>query len=467
MNKDLGIVILAAGEGTRMKSSVPKVLFSICGKSIIEHVIQTALDLSANRVYVVVGHKKEEVKNKVLGSFSREQQKKIVFVVQEKQLGSGHAVLQVKDVIDRSISKLLVLSGDVPLITEETLKKLLLKQQTSGVDCCVLSVEVENPFSYGRIVRDKNDKFVDIVEEKDANFCQRQIKEVNSGIYVFKLPSLWESLKKVKPENKKKEYYLTDVVRYSNTKDTLTIKDEIEVKGINTRYDLAGVEEIVRKRLLKKFMLEGVSVVMPESVYVDYYTKIGVDSVIYPGCVITSSVIGENCFIGPYSEIKNSYIDDGTKVIFSYIEGSKIGKNCKIGPYSRIRPTTNLIENVSVGNFVEVKNSVIKNGSKINHLSYVGDAEIEERVNVGAGTITCNYDGIKKYNTFIGKDSFIGSNTNLIAPIKVGNNVVIAAGSTVSKDVLPYTLVIERSQEIHKHKHRIVKKLYNKKISLG
>ncbi len=459
MNK-IGCIILAAGEGTRMKSEIPKMLFTICGKTIIEHILDTVLRLNLDKIYFVVGHKKEQIIEKIKTCLPKTQQSKIIFVTQHKQLGSGDAVLQVKKFVDKKINSLLVLSGDVPLITKNTLLKFIAHHNKTNTESCVLTVEIKNPFSYGRIVRDSLGRFSAIVEEKDATENQRNIKEVNSGIYIFKLPSLWESLKKVKPENQKKEYYLTDVIKYCETKTTFLCENEIEVKGINTRADLSEVEDIVREKLLNNLMLNGVSVYMPKTVYIDYFTRISKETIVYPGSILTKSVIKENCVIGPYSVIENSSVGSNTKIIFSFVSNSKIGKNCNIGPYGRIRPGVNLFNDVSVGNFVELKNSIVKNKSKINHLSYIGDTEIGREVNIGAGVITCNYDGRQKHRTFIGDKSFIGSNANLVAPIKIGNNVVVAAGSTLSKDVKPFTLAIERSVEIHKNKSSTIKNMY-------
>jgi bifunctional UDP-N-acetylglucosamine pyrophosphorylase/glucosamine-1-phosphate N-acetyltransferase len=333
-------------------------------------------------------------------------------------------------------------------------------QQKYNVDSCVLSVEMPNPYSYGRIVRDSFGRFEKIVEEKDASEQEKSINEINSGIYVFKLPVLWQNLKKILPDNKKQEYYLTDVIKYSATKTTYNSKNYLELKGINTRADLAEVENIVREKLLYNLMLGGVSIYLPQTVYVDYFTKIGQDSIIYPNTILTRTVVKEGCVLGPCSVIENSFIDKGTKIIYSYVSNTRIGKNCRIGPYGRIRPETKILDNVTIGNFVEIKNSVLKRASKINHLSYIGDTELSEEVNIGAGTITCNYDGKKKHRTFIGKKSFIGSNSNLIAPLRIGNNVVVAAGSTISKDVPSHTLAIERSNEVHKKNHRIIRELY-------
>lgn len=459
----LACVILAAGEGTRMKSDCPKVLFDICGKSMIDFVIEQAGKLNKiEKIYVVVGYKSNLVKQHILNSefLNNKIKQKIVFVEQEEQLGSGDAVAKVKRDINKNIKNLLVLSGDVPLISFETLKDLVDAHLNSNVECSVLSVMMDNPYGYGRIVRDISKKFIDIVEETEANENQKSIKEVNSGIYVFKLPNLWSALSKVKPNNKKNEYFLTDVVKFLSSKQTVLCKNSQEVKGINTRKDLAEIEEVVRKRILEKFMLDGVTIRIPQSVYIDFKSKIENDTEILPGSVIINSHISKGCVIGPYSMIISSVIRQNTEVIYSHVAHSKIGEGCRIGPFSRIRPETDIEDNVRIGNFVEIKNSVIKNNTKINHLSYIGDTTLSENVNIGAGTITCNFDGIRKYKTFVGKNVFVGSNVNLVAPIKIGDNVVIAAGSTITKDVPSNTLVIARAEEIQKPEHRIVKKLF-------
>lgn len=464
MNKTykIGCVILAAGEGTRMKSSLPKVLFDVCGKTIIEHVIESVSKLDyLYRIYIVIGHKSEEVKQILISSHIYNKVKnKIIFVEQKKLLGSGDAVKQVQKHVDKNIKHLLVLSGDVPLISDSTLDELVNTHLTSGVDCTILSCIMDNPYGYGRIVRDLSKNVTEIVEEIDATEKQRSIKEVNAGIYVFKLPQLWQALAKIKPDNKKNEYYLTDTIKFVDTKNAVVCKNPHEVKGVNNRKDLYEITEIVRKKIIEQFMINGVSVIMPDTIFIDYYTEIGSDTTVLPGSIITKSKIGSNCKIGPYTILENVEVDSDTEIVYSYVQSANIGKNCKIGPLSRIRPQTKIFDNVSIGNFVEIKNSTIYNNTKINHLSYVGDAVVNEYVNIGAGSITCNFDGIKKHRTVIGKKVFIGSNVNLIAPINIGDNVVIAAGSTVTKDVPSNTFVIARAKEVHKINHRIVKRLF-------
>ncbi|MCS7227591.1 MAG: bifunctional UDP-N-acetylglucosamine diphosphorylase/glucosamine-1-phosphate N-acetyltransferase GlmU [Endomicrobia bacterium] len=462
MRCNIGCVILAAGEGTRMLSELPKVLFDICGRAMIEYVVDTAglLD-KIGKIYIVVGYKSELVKKHLLSSKLPDKIKnKIVFVHQKKQLGSGHAVKQVQKYVDKNIQHLLILSGDVPLVSVETLNNLIETHLKTKVDCSVLSVLMENPYGYGRIIRDISKKFVAIKEEVDATNIEKSIKEVNSGIYMFKLPNLWYALKKVIPDNKKREYYLTDAVKYIEQKQTVICKNSYEVKGVNNRKELNEIIEIVRNKIIEKLLLNGVSIMLPQTVYIDWNTKIGVDTKIFQGCTIINSEIGKNCVIGPYTILDTASVGNNTSIIFSHITHANIGSFCTVGPFSRMRPKTRVDDNVSIGNFVELKNTTVYKGVKINHLSYIGDTTLDENVNIGAGTITCNYDGIKKHKTFIGKNTFIGSNVNLVAPIKIGNNVVIAAGSTVTENVPSDTLVIARAKEVHKRGHRIVKKIF-------
>ncbi len=463
MNKTV-CAILAAGEGTRMKSSLPKVLFDICGKTMIEHILETvSCSELFNKVYIIVGYKADLVKQKILNSpVGKRLKDKLVFVLQQNQLGTADAVKKLKKFIPKSINYLVVLSGDVPLITNTTLKKLVDNHIREKVDCTVASFVTDNPLGYGRILRDSLNQFIDIVEELDATESQKTVKEVNAGVYVFSLPQLWSAISKVKPNNKKSEYYLTDTVKYFRYKQAIQFADQNEFKGVNSRDELIEVVEIVRQRIIKNLMDNGVTILLPQTVYIDCNTKIAADTKILQGCTIINSEIGKNCVIGPYSFVDSSSIGNNVNIIYSHISSAKIGDNCSIGPFSRIRPETELKNNVSIGNFVELKKSIIYDGTKINHLSYVGDSTVLEDVNIGAGTITCNYDGIKKHKTYIGKRVFIGSNVNLIAPINVGDNVVIAAGSTVTKDIPANTFVIARAKEVQKPNHRIVKRLLAK-----
>lgn len=461
-NSNIGCVILAAGEGTRMKSQMPKVLFDICGKPMIGHLLCTVGKVKKfTKFYIVVGYKAEEVKQKILSLDETKKIKdKLEFVYQKEQKGSGDALLKVKGYLSKEIKHLVVLSADVPLISEKTLNMLVEHHLRQKVDCSVLSVVLENPYGYGRIVRDISKKFVGIVEELDADESQKRIKEVNTGIYVFNVEPLWKALEKIKPNNKKKEYYLTDVVKYISSKDALVCSNPQEVKGINTRRDLIEAIEIVRKKIIEDLLLSGVTVHLPETVYIDINTKIAQDTEIFPGCVVQNSEIGENCKIGPFSFLSNTKVAKDTQILYSYLTDVEIGSNCRIGPFSKIINNTKIYDNVIIGNFAEITRSIISSYVKIKHHSYIGDTEIKERVNIGAGTITCNYDGIKKSKTYIGENTFVGSNVNLVAPIRIGKNVMIAAGSTITEDIPDNTLAIARSKQTIKPQHRIIKMLF-------
>jgi bifunctional UDP-N-acetylglucosamine pyrophosphorylase/glucosamine-1-phosphate N-acetyltransferase len=446
--KKLAVVILAAGEGTRMKSSVPKVLHKLGGKPIIKWVLYSVRSLSPEIIYVVVGHGSEKVTEALSGE-------NIKFVEQTKQLGSGHALRQAEKALKNFRGNVLVLSGDVPLVHSETLKALVNIHNHENNSATVLSAIFDNPHSYGRICRSETGQVTSIVEEKDASEYVRKIKEINSGIYCFSSPLIWEVLKDIKPENVKKEYYLTDAILILNNLgkkvgSSPNAKKE-EMLGVNTRADLAVAELLAKKKIMQHHMLNGVTIVDPQNTYINLEVKIGQDTTIHPGSIIEGkTVIGKNCQIGPFSVIKDTEIHDGTSIINSHVYSSKIESNCKIGPFSHIRPESHIKEGAKVGNFSETKKSVIGIGSKVNHLSYIGDSILGRDVNVGAGTITCNYDGVRKNVTVIGDNSFVGSNVNFVAPIKIGKKTVIGAGSTLTEDVPDGALAIARARQINK-----------------
>ncbi|MEA5000612.1 MAG: bifunctional UDP-N-acetylglucosamine diphosphorylase/glucosamine-1-phosphate N-acetyltransferase GlmU [Endomicrobiaceae bacterium] len=451
MNNVYG-VILGAGEGTRMKSCLPKVLHKVAGKELISHVIGCLNHVKMQKLFVVIGNGSELVSKHL-----EELNKKINIapVLQEKRLGSGHALLQVKKYAAGLKGHLIVMCGDTPLVKQTTIKQLLRYHIKNKNFATVLSGIAENPYGYGRIVRNSSGNVSCIVEEKSADAEQKLIKEINSGIYCFDLQALWQALSKVKNNNSKKEYYLTDVISILNKSgyktDAVSLTTEEEILGINDRKQLAYAEKILRNRKLEELMAGGVTVTDPSSTYIDNDVIIGQDTVIKPNTLIEGKVkIGKNCIIGPNTCISDSLIGDNTAVLYSYVEKADIRNNIKIGPFSHIRPGTVLKDNVKVGNFSEVKKSVIDQGSKINHLSYIGDAAIGKGVNIGAGTITCNYDGTKKYRTIIHDDVFVGSNVNLVAPVKIGKKVLIAAGSTITENVLPNKLTIARARQIIK-----------------
>jgi len=413
----------------------------------LSYVIQAAGEAGVNRNIVIVGHEAETVRQ-TIGTGAE-------WATQPEQLGTGHAVMQAERLLSGFTGSVLVLCGDTPLITAETLALLMKSHLESGNAATVLTAVIDDPSGYGRIVRDDRGQVSKIVEHKDASADQLSIREINTGIYCFAGDKLFDSLKKINPANAQGEYYLTDVLaelaNHGEQAGAVQAPDPAETMGINDRVQLAEAEKAVRRRTLDRFMREGVTIIDPQNTYIDSEVIIGPDSVVFPGTIIEGGCrLGDNCRIGPYSHLTSVEAGDGVAVQNSVIVESTIGNNVTVGPFSYIRPGTVLEDGVKVGDFVEIKKSIIGAGSKVPHLSYVGDAQVGERVNIGAGTITCNYDGVNKWQTVIGDDAFIGSNTNLVAPVKVGSNTVIGAGSTITKDVPDGALAVERAkQEIY------------------
>jgi bifunctional UDP-N-acetylglucosamine pyrophosphorylase/glucosamine-1-phosphate N-acetyltransferase len=447
MNK-VSIVVLAAGEGTRMKSGRSKVLHPLAGKPLVRWVLSAISALKPDAIYLIVGHKADQVREELAGE-------KVVFVEQKQQLGSGHALMQTEKHLKKYSGDIIVLCADTPLIKADTLRNLLKTHRKQKNAATILSAEFDNPLSYGRIVRMPSGKVQGIVEEKDATLEQKKIKEINSGIYCFQSPQIWKALSRITPNNQKKEYYLTDAISILNNDgfnvDASMNVQPYEIMGVNNRLDLSKAEKIVRKEVIEQAMLNGVTIIDPEHTYITPGVKIGQDTVIYPGSIIEGkTTIGSNCIIGPNTVIKNAEISNDSSVIISYVTDAKVGEKVKIGPYAHLRPGTILKKGAKVGNFSEIKNAVIEEGSKVNHLSYIGDAELGVNVNVGAGTITCNYDGVKKSKTIIGDRVFVGSNVNLVAPVKVGHDVLLGAGSTITDDVPAKNLAIARARQVNK-----------------
>jgi bifunctional UDP-N-acetylglucosamine pyrophosphorylase/glucosamine-1-phosphate N-acetyltransferase len=445
MNSDLNILILAAGLGTRMKSNLAKVLHKLDGRPLINHVCETAAELAPKKVVVIVGHQAENVKSAVLAENSEE---KTAFSVQEKQLGTGDAVGSARSILENDDSTLLVLSGDVPMITAETLSGLLAEHASANAACTILSVILDDPSGYGRVLRTEDNGFDRIVEQKDANEDQRKIGEINSGIYCFDTRKLYAALKRVGNENAQGEYYLTDVPKIlSEDGEKISIYvcgDPSEVEGVNDRRQLAAMEEELRNRTIRKLMLEsGVSFIDPKSAYISAKASIGRDTVISHNVSIEGkTVIGENCTIRPGVRIVDSTIGSNVEIKDnSFITDSTVGDSCSVGPMAHLRGHAVMVEGSKVGNFVELKKTTLGKGSKASHLTYLGDATIGEKTNIGAGTITCNYDGKNKHATVIGDGVKIGSDTMLIAPVKVGDRAVTGAGSVVTKDIDPESLV--------------------------
>ena len=447
MSKNRYAVILAAGKGTRMQSKLYKVLHKVCDRTMVELVLDSLSDLEMQEVITVVGHGAERVKE-VLGNRTK-------FVLQAEQLGTAHAVKVAKDELKNKEGTTIVMYGDTPLIRSETINSMLDHHENTNAKATVLTAIADDPFAYGRIIRDVNGKLVKIVEEKDATEQERKIKEINSGIYCFDNKLLFEMLEKVKNDNNQGEYYLPDVLGLIREQkeiiETYLCDDFDETFGVNDRVALAYAENVMRNRINTKHMLAGVTLVDPTNTYIAPNAVIGRDTTIYPNVTIKSNtVIGEDCQIKPNSYLENVQIGNGVKVLSSTISDSKIGDYTSVGPYSHIRNNCELGKHVRVGNFVELKNTTYGDGSKTAHLSYLGDTEVGSNTNIGCGTITVNYDGKNKYKTKIGSDAFIGCNSNLIAPLEIGDGAVVAAGTTVTEDAPDDTLVIARVKQENK-----------------
>jgi bifunctional UDP-N-acetylglucosamine pyrophosphorylase/glucosamine-1-phosphate N-acetyltransferase len=444
-DQPLDILILAAGLGTRMKSGRAKVLHKLGGRSLIAHVCRSAALLNPRRIYVVVGHQAEEVKTSVRNELGDDGAS---FVNQDKQLGTGDAVNAARKNLAAANSDVLILSGDVPLVRAETLRELIKKHREENAACTILSIRLENPTGYGRIVRDEAGNFQRIVEQKDANDDERQIREVNAGIYSFDSRKLFDALERVRPTNSQSEYYLTDVPAILKTDQEIVSvyqhHDAREVAGVNTRAELAEFENLLRRGTIRGLMLEaGVTFIDPSHAYVSDEAQIGRDCIIHPDVHIEGkSVIGEGCEIHQGTRIANSRL--GNRVVVKdhcVIIDSEIADDCAVGPFAHLRMNSRMEARSVVGNFVEVKKSKIGRGTKSMHLTYLGDATIGENTNIGAGTVTCNYDGKNKNPTVIGDNVRIGSDTMLVAPVTVGSGSVTGAGSVVTEDVPPDTLV--------------------------
>ena len=455
--KPLNVLIMAAGLGTRMKSNRAKVLHELGGSPLIAHVTRTARALDPQRIVVVIGHQAEEVERVVLDTVGEIAS----FVVQAKQRGTGDAVESARSVLESSDSLVLVLSGDVPMIKLETLQNFIEHHNSAGADCTVLSVRLENPTGYGRVIRDESGSFQKIVEQRDATEDERQVKEINSGIYCFDARDLFKALRKVEPANDQGEYYLTDVpaiiLRDGGSVSVFLHNEAREVYGINSRAELAEFENLVRRAAIRKLMIEsGVTFIDPSHAYISAEAEIGRDTIIHPNVTIEGkTVVGEGCVIRSGARITNSRLGDEVTVKdHSIIVDSEIGSNCSVGPFAHLRMNAVLEAKATVGNFVEVKKSRLKRGTKAMHLTYLGDATIGERTNIGAGTVTCNYDGVSKHETIIEDDVKIGSDTMLVAPVRVGARSVTGAGSVVTKDVPPDSLVAGVPAEVKKNLKR-------------
>ena len=443
---DLHAVILAAGKGTRMKSALPKVLHRVAGYPMIDYVIRAARSLSPETMTLVVGHMKELLRHGL------EHDPSLSFVTQEPQLGTGHALLQTAGVLQHRRGSVLLLSGDVPLLGNHTLAGLVHAHEESGAAATVLTANFEQPYGYGRIVRTRG-KISRVVEERDASPAQRKIREINSGVYVFALAPLFDALRSLATANAQGEYYLTDLIStYRRQKlgvETVVLDDPNEIRGINSRSELAEASRIVRQKKNEELMAAGVTLEDPATTYVDQDVVVGADTVIHPGVHLEGRTqIGQACEIHAGVRIVNSVLEDRVTVQnCCVINGSRLGAGVSVGPFVHIRPETELRESVHIGNFVELKKAVLGKGSKAGHLSYLGDAVIGEGVNVGAGTITCNFDGKTKYKTVIEDGAFIGSDSQLIAPVTVGKGAYVGSGTTVKQDVPAGSLAVSGGKQ--------------------
>ena len=443
---DLHVAILAAGKGTRMKSARPKVLHHVAGRPMVDYVMRAAQPLSPRTTTVVVGHMKELLRQGL------ERYPGLSFVTQEPQLGTGHALLQTAAVLEGQSGFVLLLSGDVPLLKRHTLASLVKKHEETNAAATVLTATVDQPYGYGRVVRVKG-RISRIVEERDASPAQRKIKEINSGVYVFALAPLFDALRGLATANAQGEYYLTDLIatyrRRRRTVETVLVEDPNEIRGINSRSELAEASRIVRQKKNEELMAAGVTIEDPATTYIDDDVVIGADTVIHPGVHLEGKTqIGQACEIHAGVRIINSVLDDRVTVQnFCVINGGRLGAGVSIGPFAHVRPDTELRESVHIGNFVELKKSVLGKGTKAGHLSYLGDAVIGEGVNVGAGTITCNYDGKQKNQTTIEDGAFIGSDTQLVAPVTVGKGAYVGSGSTVRENVPAGALAVSAGKQ--------------------
>jgi len=456
VKEPINVLILAAGLGTRMKSEQAKVLHPLGGRPIIAHMVRTAAQLDPEKIFVVVGHQAEKVERAARAALEGPAAERLRFVRQAEQRGSGHAVMSAREALKEARGVLLVINGDAPLVRAETLRRLVEEHQRGHYAETLITTRIENPPAYGRIVRDERNDLARIVEEKDATDAERKITEVNPGFYCFEIAALLPALDKLTTRNAQGEYYITDVPellrREGRKVGTLFHADSDELLGINTRAELAESWKRLRREILDRHMASGVTIVDPDSTYIDDEVQIGQDTVIHPQVIIEGrSRIGRDCEIHSWSHLTNVEIGDGCKVqnCCVMVDSKLTGQN-SIGPFAHLRMQAELAEEAVVGNFVEVKKSKLGRRTKSMHLTYLGDATLGDRVNIGAGTVTCNYDGKNKHPTFIEDDVKIGSDTMLVAPVRVGRGSVSGAGSVITKDVPPDSLVAGVPAQIKK-----------------
>jgi bifunctional UDP-N-acetylglucosamine pyrophosphorylase/glucosamine-1-phosphate N-acetyltransferase len=454
-------IVLAAGQGTRMKSKTAKVLHPVCGKPMVSHLVDLLKRLEADRTVVVVGHGADAVRDLLKDS--------VEYAEQPEQLGTGHAVMQAAPLLADEEGATIVLYGDTPCLREESLRKLLALHRDLDAGCTMLSAIFDNPRGYGRIVRGTDGMVERIVEQKDCTAEEDAIREINTGMYVFDNRALFEALKHITNNNAQGEYYLTDVIGVLHAQGrkiaALPLDDIDEAIGVNDRAALAEAERIMRRRINRAHMLNGVTLVDPEHTYIDEGVRIGADTVILPGCRLTgNTVVGEDCVIGPYAELNDATVGDRCEIRQSIVVQSTVGDDVTIGPFAYIRPGSEIGNRVRIGDFVEIKHSRIGEGSKVPHLSYVGDTEMGRNVNIGCGAITANYDGVRKHRTVIEDNAFIGSNVNLIAPVTIHTGAYVVAGSTVTHDVPPEGMAIARARQTNKDGYaRILRDRFGKR----
>ncbi|EMF0261479.1 bifunctional UDP-N-acetylglucosamine diphosphorylase/glucosamine-1-phosphate N-acetyltransferase GlmU [Enterococcus hirae] len=440
-------IILAAGKGTRMKSKLYKVLHPVSGQPMVEHIINRVSETNPDQIITIVGHGAEQVKAQ-LGERSE-------YALQAEQLGTGHAVLQAASFLQGKEGTTLVISGDTPLLTTETLNNLFEYHQGKNASATILTAQAEDPTGYGRIIRDHIGIVEKIVEQKDTTPEEALVQEINTGTYCFDNQALFEALNKVGTDNAQGEYYLTDIIEIlkdaGKTVAAYQTEDFDESMGVNDRIALAKANELMRQRINKMHMVNGVSFVDPATTYIDAGVEIGSDTVIEAGVQLQGkTVIGSDCVIGAHSRIVDSVIEDHVVVEHSVIEKSLVKSHADVGPFAHLRPKAEIGEGVHIGNFVEVKNAEIGKNTKVGHLTYVGDATLGEEINVGCGVVFVNYDGKNKHHTTIGDHSFIGSNANIIAPVEIAKNTSVAAGSTITEDIPEYAMAIARARQVNK-----------------
>ena len=440
-------IVLAAGQGKRMKSKLYKVLHPVCGKPMVGHVLQTVEQARSERSVVVVGHGAEAVRS-YLGDAAE-------YVLQAEQLGTGHAVKQAKELLGKEEGSTIVICGDTPLVRAETLEGLLELHEKNKAAATVLTADMDNPKGYGRVIRGQEGDVLRIVEQKDCSPEEDAVKEINTGTYCFDNAKLFAALEQVTNDNAQQEYYLTDVIGILKQAGDKVLAyqtgDQAESIGVNDRLALSQAEGFMRERIARTHMLNGVTIIDPSSTYIGADVTIGSDTILHPGTILKgSTAIGEACEIGPNTEIEDSVIADSVSVKYSVLSQAEVGTDTTVGPFAYLRPGAKLGEHVKVGDFVEVKNATIDNGSKVSHLSYIGDAKVGKNVNIGCGAITVNYDGYNKSVTEIEDDAFIGSNVNLVAPVKVGKGAFVVAGSTITKSVEENDMAIARQRQENK-----------------